>query len=149
MLAAIFLLTGYDKLVDVDNAAGDSAYILSSCTFARSLPHEVAALRSLAPSLLATWASTPTPPAGLVATEGEAHLALPSARLLWLGTGVGLTLYMVAALVTERGRNGRLRLLMKSPGGQGRPAVGSGPGVPPPGRCQLPGCAMSSIQTRT
>ena len=40
---------------------------------------------------------------------------------------VCLTLSMVAALVTERGRNGRLRLLMKSPGGQGRPAVGSGP----------------------
>lgn len=27
MLAAIFLLTGYDKLVDVDNAAGDIAEI--------------------------------------------------------------------------------------------------------------------------
>ena len=60
--------------------------------------------------LLATWVSNPSPPAGLVATQDEADLACfrqgyrargraQRATAGWVGTSVGLTLYMVAAIL--------------------------------------------------
>ena len=64
--------------------------------------------------LLAAWVSNPSPPAGLVATRDEADLACfqqgyrargraQEATAGWVGTSVGLTLYLVAALVTGAG----------------------------------------------
>ncbi len=72
MLAAIFLLTGYDKLVDVENAAGDVAEI--------GLPF---------PTLLAVAA-------GLVELVCGALLAL-GRRTAW--AAVGLLLFLVPVTV--------------------------------------------------
>ena len=74
MLAAIFLLTGYDKLVDVENAAGDIAEI--------GLPF---------PTLLAIAA-------GLVELVCGALLAL-GRRTEWAAAGLLLFLVPVTVLI--------------------------------------------------
>ena len=74
MLAAIFLLTGYDKLVDVDNAAGDIAEI--------GLPF---------PTLLAFVA-------GLVELVCGVFLAL-GRRTAWAAAGLLLFLVPVTVLM--------------------------------------------------
>ena len=74
MLAAIFLLTGYDKLVDVENAAGDIAEI--------GLPF---------PTLLAIAA-------GLVELVCGALLAL-GRRTAWAAAGLLLFLVPVTVLM--------------------------------------------------
>ena len=60
--------------------------------------------------LLATWVSNPSPPVGIVATWDEADLACfrqgyrargraQRATAGWIGTSVGLTVYLVAAIL--------------------------------------------------
>ena len=81
MLAAIFLLTGYDKLVDVDSAAGDIAEI--------GLPF---------PTLLALAA-------GLVELVCGALLAL-GRRTAWAAAGLLLFLVPVTVLMENPLRAG-------------------------------------------